>query len=72
MRDTSYRMSEPMTGVGEGTLGERKDLGGLDLEHKGHPAIFVVKASVSPLVLPSPIPFPGIAEIRAKAATAQP
>ena len=48
-----------MTGVGEGALGEREDLGGLDLEHQSHFAILVVKAAVSPLVLPSSVPFRG-------------
>ena len=59
MLDTSCRKSEPMTGVGEGALGEREDLGRLDLEREGHPAILVVKAVAFPLVLPSPVPFRG-------------
>ncbi len=48
-----------MTGVGEGALGEREDLGRLDFEHEGHPAILVVKAAVSSFVLPSSVPFRG-------------
>ena len=59
MLDKSCRKSELMTCVAEGALGEREDLGGLDLEHEGHPTIFVVKAAVAPLVLPSPVPFCG-------------
>ncbi len=59
MLDTWCRKSELMTGVAEGALGEREDLGGLDLKHQSHPTICVVKATVAPLVLPSPIPFGG-------------